>query len=100
MGVFSRARYPCARCHEERLSLRNFREEVDWKKGLCEHQVGGTAGTMGRGTAGLAKIFQYWQNAVWRETFMGTEKEFFIDNLMVRNHYIIVMMRWTGFAPW
>jgi len=28
------------------------------------------------------------------------EREFFIDNLMVRIHFIIVMMRWTGLAPW
>jgi len=28
------------------------------------------------------------------------EKEFFIDNLLVRNHFIIVMIRWTGLAPW
>ena len=23
-----------------------------------------------------------------------------IDNLLVRNHFIIVMIRWTGLAPW
>ena len=28
------------------------------------------------------------------------EREFFIDNLLVRSHYIIVMIRWTGLAPW
>ena len=28
------------------------------------------------------------------------EREFFIDNLLVRIHYIIVMMKWTGLAPW
>jgi len=26
--------------------------------------------------------------------------EFFIDNLLVRMHFIIVMIRWTGLAPW
>ena len=25
---------------------------------------------------------------------------FFIDNLLVRIHFIIVMIRWTGLAPW
>ena len=25
---------------------------------------------------------------------------FFIDNLLVRIHFIIVMVRWTGLAPW
>ena len=28
------------------------------------------------------------------------EREFFIDNLLVRIHYIIVRIKWTGLAPW
>ena len=28
------------------------------------------------------------------------KREFFIDNLLVRIHFIIVMIRWTGLAPW
>ena len=28
------------------------------------------------------------------------EREFFIDDLMVRIHFIIVMIEWTGLAPW
>ena len=28
------------------------------------------------------------------------EREFFIDNLLVRIHLIIVVIRWTGLAPW
>jgi len=28
------------------------------------------------------------------------KREFFIDNLLVRNHFIIVMSRWTGLAVW
>jgi len=28
------------------------------------------------------------------------ERECFIDNLLVRIHFIIVMIRWTGLAPW
>ena len=28
------------------------------------------------------------------------ETEFYIDNLLVRTHFIIVMIRWTGLAPW
>ena len=27
-------------------------------------------------------------------------RECFIDNLLVRIHFIIVMIRWTGLAPW
>jgi len=30
----------------------------------------------------------------------GAEREFCIDNLLVRIHFIIVMIRWTGLAPW
>ena len=28
------------------------------------------------------------------------EREFFVDKLLVRVHFIIVMIRWTGLAPW
>ena len=28
------------------------------------------------------------------------EREFFVDNLLVQIHFIIVMIRWTGLAPW
>jgi len=28
------------------------------------------------------------------------EREFFTDNLLVRIHFIIEMIRWTGLAPW
>jgi len=28
------------------------------------------------------------------------EREFFIDNLLVRIHFSIVMIRWTGLAQW
>ena len=31
---------------------------------------------------------------------LSGEREFFIDNLLVRMHFIIVMIRWTGLAPW
>ena len=34
------------------------------------------------------------------DTDLGREREFFIDNLLVRIHFIIVMIRWTGLAPW
>jgi len=30
----------------------------------------------------------------------ASEIEFFIANLLVRIHFIIVMIRWTGLAPW
>jgi len=30
----------------------------------------------------------------------GGEREFFIDNLLVRIHFIIEMIWWTGLVPW
>jgi len=32
--------------------------------------------------------------------FWVGEREFFIDNLLVRIHFMIVMIRWTGLALW
>ena len=29
-----------------------------------------------------------------------SQREFFNDNLLIRIHFIIVMIRWTGLAPW
>ena len=31
---------------------------------------------------------------------LPAERDFFIDNLLVRTYFIIVMIRWTGLAPW
>ena len=30
----------------------------------------------------------------------SAKREFFMSNLMVRIHFSIVMIRWTGLAPW
>jgi len=38
-----------------------------------------------------------WSNGCNREP---QKREFFIDNLLVRIHFLIVMIRWTGLAPW
>ena len=35
-----------------------------------------------------------------RKGSASPEGEFFIDNLLVRNHFIIVMIRWSGLVPW
>jgi len=35
-----------------------------------------------------------------RSATPAAEPELFIDQLLVRIHFIIVMMRWTGLAPW
>jgi len=31
---------------------------------------------------------------------LPNQREFFIDNLLVRIHFIMVLIRWTGLAPW
>ena len=43
------------------------------------------------------RAIHHW-NSVGR--LLVSEREFFIDNLLVRIHLIIVMIRWTGLAPW
>ena len=41
------------------------------------------------------------EDAMENEWLFNPEREdSFIDNLLVRNHFIIVMIRWTGLAPW
>ena len=30
----------------------------------------------------------------------NSQREFLVDNLLVRIHFMIVMIRWTGLAPW
>ena len=39
-------------------------------------------------------------NMMLHDTTVPPEREFFIDNLLVRIHFIIVTIRWTGLAPW
>ena len=39
-------------------------------------------------------------NGVQVPTPPNAEREFFIHNLLVRTHFIVVMIRWTGLAPW
>ena len=35
-----------------------------------------------------------------RHSLVGVQREFFIDNLLVRIQLIIEMIWWTGLAPW
>ena len=45
----------------------------------------------------LAQDQDFWETG---QVPSRREREFFIDNLLVRIHFIIVMRRWTGLAPW
>ena len=49
-------------------------------------------------TLGLRVLKTKKVSGVWFT--VRAEREFFIDNLLVRIHLIIVMIRWTGLAPW
>jgi len=71
----------------------------------------GVAKVNSRGNKGILFTFgiverQNWRpqrelppRAVWRGA-RRRQREFFSDNLLVRIHFIIVMIRWTGLAPW
>jgi len=41
-----------------------------------------------------------WAREKTKRKQRGVKREFVIDNLLVRIHFIIVMIRWTGLAPW
>jgi len=36
----------------------------------------------------------------WQESSSCQERDSLIDNLLLRIHFSIVMIRWTGLAPW
>ena len=40
------------------------------------------------------------QRSVHTPHLSRRERAFFFDDLLVRIYYIIVMIRWTGLAPW
>ena len=44
----------------------------------------------------MVQIRQLWAGPCRRRGV----REFFVDNLLVRIHFIIMMIRWTGLAPW
>ena len=42
----------------------------------------------------------FWIYFQMQEQVRERERAFFIDNQLVRIHFIIVLIRWTGLAPW
>ena len=50
-------------------------------------------------TLGL-RVIKKKKKAPTSSSIRTSEREFFIDNLLIRIHFIIVMIRWTGLAPW
>jgi hypothetical protein len=49
---------------------------------------------------GLEPFFTWRAHVHGRVRAHLRERDFFIANLLVRIHYTIVMIRWTGLAPW
>ena len=47
----------------------------------------------------VAPVFMLFMMLVVMEAVIP-QRETFIDNLLVRIHFIIIMIRWTGLAPW
>ena len=73
---------------------------------------------LGQSARSLLRGGQWWNDGVWeggaahlvdelgrgvdllRERHHLPERDFCIHNLLVRIHFFIVMIRWTGLAPW
>jgi len=64
------------------LNSRNLREEVE-----AEGAADARADPVGRAPPD-------------RHVLACRQREVFIDNLLVQIHFIIVVIRWTGLAPW
>ena len=61
-------------------------------------RAGGGGSTTGAVREVLGWGFGFRRLGFWVQG--GAEREFFIDNLLVRIHFIIEMIWWTGLAPW
>jgi len=53
-----------------------------------------------RATAHLCALYAKEPPALERQHNAEVQREFFIDNILGRIHFIIVMIRRTGLAPW
>ena len=53
-----------------------------------------------KGVAPFSKFLKLVSFEAGQEGSRASATEFFIDNLLIRIHLIIVMIRWTGLAPW
>jgi len=86
----------CRRC-------RGSRARTDWSSPRRRVPRGGRPsawGMMAGDRPDAADATWYFKMANAYSSQGRYEREFFIDNLLVRVHFIIVMIRWTGLAPW
>ena len=94
-------------CFPEILAaMKSFRWTVSVKVPATAKWLDPLEDSITQGTRKASKLPTLWRVRS-RPGFPGyegfqvmREREFFIDNLLVRNHFIIEMIRWTGLAPW
>ena len=58
------------------------------------------SGAWDQGVVGFFSSVERCEKVVISGQLPLTEREFCIDNLLVRIHFIIRMVKWTGLAPW
>ena len=73
-----------------------------WNTGLVRSKMREDVVSSRPGAALLRSAFPNTKSLayVWLATSCPSKRVFLIDNLLVRIHLIIVMIRWTGLAPW
>ena len=72
--------------------LMTFLGALTWRRGVCSE----SSSLSDDPPDSLCSLEEGRDGTVVR----GTERELCIDYLLVRIHYIIVVIRWTGLAPW
>jgi len=75
-------------CGAHVVTLRSKMKQRNLRGHTCGYHVGGDAERRRACVFCLVRVRA------------ACQREFVIDNLLVRIHFIIVMIRWTGLAPW
>ena len=92
----SRELLPNGNCYHKTGDLAHKTGDLAHKTGDLAHKTGNLAhktGDLAHKTGDLA-------HKIGDLAHKTGEREFFIDNLLVRIHFIIEMLWWTGLAPW
>jgi len=72
-----------------------------FSSGECRHLVQSSCEKRKEKAKDETRRWKEKANDAWRASRTAdAEREFFIDNLLVRIHFIIKMIWWTGLAPW
>jgi len=85
----------------DRTSNAPFSSPLSLSLSLCGPSGHEPEGAEGGGVeTSFSPRFVAREMAVFPFSAAWPERELFIDKLLVRIHFIIVMIRWTGLAPW